>query len=117
MFSIVTGIIGWVTKACSKPPTSIMASVVFEGHEIKNRPEACNKMILSADFGPFIRAQPYLIGLLFGWILYNLKGKKIKVPHVSAIFSQYCNQTNNLIYVYIFTQHYYTRMTSPQYSI
>ena len=84
IFSIVTGIIGWVTKACSKPPTSIMASVVFEGHEIKNRPEACNKMILSADFGPFIRAQPYLIGLLFGWILYNLKGKKIKVPHVSA---------------------------------
>ena len=83
MFATMTGIIGWSTKVCKKPPTRIMASSYFEGHHVEHRPPVCDKMIVSSDFGPFIRAQVYLIGILFGWILYKLKGKKIQIPHVS----------------------------------
>ena len=86
VFATMTGVIGWVTKACRKPPTSIFSAVTFDGVDIK-RPDVCNKQIFSSDFGPFIRAQVYLIGLLFGWILYKIKGKKIKIPHVSLINS------------------------------
>ena len=80
----MTGVIGWVTKACRKAPTSLFIGVTFEGVDIK-RPSVCDKQIFSSDFGPFIRAQVYLIGLLFGWILYKIKGKKIKIPHVILI--------------------------------
>ena len=83
IFAMITGLIGWFTKVCSKPPTGIMASVYFEGHHVEHKPAVCDKMIVSSDFGPFIRAQVYLIGILFGWILYKLKGKKIQIPHVS----------------------------------
>ena len=82
VFSIITGVIGWVTKACTKAPTSVMASAHFIGHELEHRPPACDKQFRSIDYGPMIHGQPYLIGLLFGWILYKTKGKKIKIPHV-----------------------------------
>ena len=83
IFSITTGIIGWITKVCHKPPTSVFAAARFPGHDVVRKDELCAKQIFGSDFGPFIRAQPYLIGLLVGWILYKMKGKKIKIPHVS----------------------------------
>ena len=83
LYSLVTGIIAWVTKVCTKLPTPIFTGAAkFVGHEVNEKPDACNYQVFSSDFGPFIRAQPYLIGLLFGWVLYKLKGKKIKIPHV-----------------------------------
>ena len=88
VFATMTGIIGWCTKVCAKPPTSIFAAISFEDHDVK-RPEVCGKQFIGSDFAPFIRAQVYLIGILFGWILYKLKGKKIQILHVS-IFPVYC---------------------------
>ena len=67
MYAATTGIIGWLTDACSKPPTSIFAP------GDPDVMEACHKSVISGDFGPFIRGQPYLIGLLCGWILYKTK--------------------------------------------
>ena len=86
IFSILTGIMGWVTKACVKPPTGIFGAVKYVGHEIE-RPDICGKACVSGDFAPFLRAQPYMIGLLVGWVFYKTKGKKIKIPHVS-----YCSK-------------------------
>ena len=80
VYASTTGIIGWLTKICQKPPTSIFGSIE-PGTHLR---EACTKMMISADFGPFLRAQPYLIGLLFGWILYKTKSKKIKIPRVCS---------------------------------
>ena len=82
IFAIVTGIQGWVTKVCQKPPTSVFGAAKFVGHEIKNKPALCGRMCVSSDFAPFLRAQPYLIGLLVGWVLYKTKGKKLKIPQV-----------------------------------
>jgi hypothetical protein len=33
---------------------------------------------------PYIRFQPYMIGILFAYILFKTKGKSIKIPHVST---------------------------------
>ena len=84
IFATMTGVIGYITKVCRKPPTSVFAAISFEGVD-NPYPEWCGKHIFGSDFGPFIRSQVYLIGLLFGWILYKIKGKKIKIPHVSRI--------------------------------
>ena len=56
----------------------------YVGHEVEHRPQVCDTGIITNDFALFTRAQPYLIGLLFGWILYKIKGKKITIPHVSS---------------------------------
>ena len=86
IFSIITGIMGWVTKACVKPPTGVLGAVKYVGHEVE-RPDICRKFCVQSDFAPFLRAQPYMIGLLVGWVFYKTKGKKIKIPHVS-----YCSK-------------------------
>jgi len=38
---------------------------------------------------PYIRLQPYLVGILFGYILFKIKDKKIKIPHVSKVITKY----------------------------
>ena len=83
IYASITGIIGWLTKVCHRPPTSIFAVANYSGHYVTDMPEICHHGIVSSDFGPFIRAQPYLIGLLFGWILYKTKSKKIRISRVS----------------------------------
>ena len=84
IFATMTGVLGFITKVCRKPPTSIFAAVSFEDYGVDNPyPSYCGKQIFGSDFGPFIRAQVYLIGLLFGWILYEIKGRTIKIPLVS----------------------------------
>merc|ERR1719414_1623182 len=82
LFALFTGIIGWFTKACKKPPTSIGGNIYFPGdHDVDHEYPACRSQAVGSDFGPFIRAQVYLIGLLFGWVLFKLKGKTIRIPH------------------------------------
>ena len=83
VFATMTGVIGWTTKACTKPPTSISAAIYFENVHYEHRPPTCDSIAIGADFAPYIRSQVYLIGLLFGWILYKIKGKIIQIPHVS----------------------------------
>ena len=41
---------------------------------------------MSSEFymRPYIRFQPYMIGILFGYFLFITKGKQIKIPHVSS---------------------------------
>ena len=34
---------------------------------------------------PWFRFQPYLIGMLLGYILFKTKNKEIKIPHVSCL--------------------------------
>ena len=99
IFATMTGVLGYITKVCRKPPTSIFAAVSFDDYGVDNPyPSYCGKQIFGSDFGPFIRAQVYLIGLLFGWILYKIKGKTIKIPHVSL--TSFC--LSNLENIYIF---------------
>ena len=86
VFATMTGVIGWTTKACNKAPTSISGSTYFENVHYEHRPPSCDAVAISGDFAPFIRAQVYLIGLLFGWILFKIKGKKIKIPHVINMY-------------------------------
>lgn len=74
---------GWVTKVCNKPPTGTFAKTTYIGHEIEEKPAVCDVSCVASDFAPFLRAQPYMIGLLVGWVFYKTKGKKIKIPHVS----------------------------------
>ena len=94
LFATMTGVIGWFTKACKKPPTSIMTGIYFEGdHDVDHKFPACHTSVVSSDFGPFIRAQVYLIGLLFGWILFKIKGKKIRIPQVSSKLKLHSNNT------------------------
>ena len=38
---------------------------------------------------PWFRFQPYLIGMLLGYILFKTKNKEIKIPHVS--YEKYTN--------------------------
>ena len=85
VFATMTGVIGWTTKACNKAPTSISGSTYFENVHYEHRPPSCDAVAISGDFAPFIRAQVYLIGLLFGWILFKIKGKKIKIPNVISL--------------------------------
>ena len=87
IFATITGIIGWVTKTCNRPPTSIGASPVFEDIHIEHKPPTCDSIAIRGDFAPFIRGQVYLIGLLFGWMLYKIKGKKIRIPRVRNLVS------------------------------
>ncbi len=35
---------------------------------------------------PYIRFQPYMIGILFGYILFKTKDQKLKIPHVSSSY-------------------------------
>jgi hypothetical protein len=110
IFSIVTGIQGWVTKACLKAPTSVFGAVTFVKnitgeeyrHIMEDRPAICGKSCVSSDFAPFLRAQPYLIGLLVGWVLYKTKGNKIKINHVSHVKKYNSYNHQNLILIIIF---------------
>ena len=38
---------------------------------------------------PWFRFQPYLIGMLLGYILFKTKNKEIKIPHVSCLQHAY----------------------------
>ena len=107
IFATMTGVLGFITKVCRKPPTSIFAAVSFEDYGVDNPyPSYCGKQIFGSDFGPFIRAQVYLIGLLFGWILYKIKGRTIKIPLVSLrsyfiknyVWNIFCMITTSWLY-------------------
>ena len=37
---------------------------------------------------PYARFQPYLVGLLLGYVLFKLRGKKIHIPQVSFKLAQ-----------------------------
>ena len=58
-----------------------------------------DKFDMSSEFymRPYIRFQPYMIGILFGYFLFKTKGKQIKIPHVSSganlIKAMQCNTT------------------------
>ena len=38
---------------------------------------------------PYVRFQPYLIGIFFGYLFYKTKRTEFKIPHVSTFLNQF----------------------------
>ena len=50
IFATMTGVLGYITKVCRKPPTSIFAAVSFEDYGVDNPyPSYCGKQIFGSD--------------------------------------------------------------------
>ena len=50
-------------------------------------------------FKVYTRMQPYVIGLLMGYVFFKTRGKQIKIPHVSADLtsdSEHCRKISHL---------------------
>ena len=53
-------------------------------------------MSLEFYMRPYIRFQPYMIGILFGYAMYKTRGSNIKIPHVSEqrILAYFVRESN-----------------------
>ena len=80
IYGCLTFYMGYVTVHYSLGPEYTF------GHDILGFRPSVNQFHDFHDYysKPWFRFQPYLIGMLLGYILFKTKNKQIKIPHVSA---------------------------------
>lgn len=71
-----TGLIAYLANSYKLPLDSVYATL----EDAKAMEEAGVDEFISFYQRPHMRIQPYLIGILIGWILFKLRGQELKIP-------------------------------------
>ena len=76
IYAILTCVIGVITYEYKIPPSNGFPFSQPQDFDMSTHFYAA----------PYIRFQPYLIGILLGYYLYKTKDKEIRIPHVRSTF-------------------------------